>query len=661
MDQPRIGHGRDRVEPDTVRWTEVANRLPGEGFEGSVRQITSPAVVSIRDDATLTDAVVRHARETPDAVLFRRRPVATATASHPPTDPHPAPTSPPTVWTPVTAAEFYAQVEALAAGFLAAGLRPGQRVGLLSRTRYEWTLTDYALWHAGLVTVPIYETSAAEQVAWILGDSGCSGVVVESGEHASTVGLVRDQIPDLRHVWVIEHGGLDELAAAAADADAQALQRAHAGVNAASLASIIYTSGTTGRPKGCALTHRNLLFGSISAVESLPALFESDTSALLFLPLAHVLAREIQVATLQAAVPVGHCPNTYSLSDDLATFKPTLLLAVPYVFEKLYAIAQQTAAEKGKAKVFAAATKTAIEASKARDAGGVPLALRLKRSMFDVLVFRKLRAALGGNVRWVISGGAPLGTRLGHFFRGAGIPVLEGWGMTESTAAAAVNRPDKVRIGTVGPPLAGTTVAVADDGELLIRGQHVFQRYWGDPEGTTASIDADGWLHSGDLGSIDDDGFVAVTGRKKEIIVTAGGKNVSPATLEDRLRGNPLIAQCMVVGDRRPYIGALITIDAEALEAWKKKVGKDPSLGLAALRDDPQLVADIQAAVDEANRVVSRAESIRRFRILDVDFTEHGGQLTPTLKLRRDVVMSQYAAEIDALYEAQPSGRPAAG
>ena len=623
-----------------------------------MRQVSSPAVVSISHDATLTDVVWRHAQRTPDAVLFRRRPVLPAIATKAPTTPTPPPAVPATTWTPVTAAQFRAQVESLAAGFLAKGLRPGERVGLLSRTRYEWTLTDYALWHAGLVTVPIYETSAADQVAWILADSGCSAIVVESGEHASTVGLVRDQVPELRHVWVIEHYDLEQIAAEGTKADPDLLARAHAGVDASSLASIVYTSGTTGRPKGCALTHRNLLFGSISAVESLPALFKNNPSALLFLPLAHVLAREIQVATMHAAVPVGHCPNTHSLQDDLATFKPTLLLAVPYVFEKLYALAQQSADERGKGSVFAAATKTAIEASEARDRGKLPVRLRIRRAIFDVLVFRKLRAALGGNVRWVISGGAPLGVRLGHFFRGAGIPVLEGWGMTETTAAAAVNRPDKVRIGTVGPPLAGTTVAVADDDELLVRGDHVFQGYWGDPEGTTAAFGADGFLRTGDLGAIDDDGFVSIIGRKKEIIVTAGGKNVSPAQLEDRLRGHPLVAECMVVGDRRPYVVALITIDPAALDAWKKKTGKDPAAGIAELRDDADLVAEIQAAVDEASRVVSRAEGIRRFRILTSEFTEQGGELTPSLKVRRDIVAKRYAAEIEALYATARSGLP---
>jgi long-chain acyl-CoA synthetase len=600
-----------------------------------VREFSSPAVVSVADDATLTDIVRTHATATPDAVLFRRRPDDQDANSD---------------WTPVSAAEFFAQVEALAAGFLATGYRPGQRVGLLSRTRYEWTLTDYALWHTGLVTVPIYETSAPDQVTWILGDSQAVGVVVETPEHAASVSSIRDQLPDLRNVWVIDAGELDTLAATGRTADPATLASARKSVNAASLASIIYTSGTTGRPKGCALTHRNMLYGATSAVESLPALFIGDASALLFLPLAHVFARDIQVATMQAAVPVGHCPNTHSLQQDLAAFKPTLLLAVPYVFERLYAVAHQRAIDEGHGKIFASASATAIRASEAIEGGHVPVLLRLKRAAFDVLVFRKLRGALGGEVKWVISGGAPLGTRLGHFFRGAGIPVLEGWGLTETTAAAAVNRPDSVKIGTVGPPLAGTTVRVADDGELLVRGEHVFDRYWADPEATAAARDDEGFLHTGDLGGIDDAGFISITGRKKEILVTAGGKNVSPAQLEDRLRGHPLIAQAMVVGDRRPYIASLITIDEDALATWKTKVGKDSTLTLDELRDDPDLLAEIGAAVEEANRVVSRAESIRRFRILDRDFTEAGGQLTPTLKLKRSVVLKEFADEIEALY-----------
>ncbi len=630
-----------------------------------MRQYTSLIRERIPEDATLTDAIARYARERPTAVLFRRRPVEPADESGPPPAAGPGPEPAAAEWSPVTTAEFLSQVEALARAFLAAGLRPGQRVALMSRTRYEWTLVDYALWHAGLVTVPIYETSASDQVAWVLGDSQAAAIIVESPKHAAIVDAVRDQAPGLGEVWVIENGDLDHLADAprASTEDGDLLADARVLVNALSIASIIYTSGTTGRPKGCVLTHSNLLFGARNAVASLPALFHDQTSALLFLPLAHVLAREIQVACVEACVPVGHCPNTYRLQSDLVSFKPTLLLAVPYVFEKLYTLANQRAVDKGKGRIFAAATRAAIDYSLVLDATPAgrkprpPLRLRTVRVVFDLLVYRKLRTALGGGVQWVISGGAPLGQRLGHFFRGAGIPVLEGWGLTEGTAACSINRPNAVKIGTVGPPLAGVTVGVADDGELVVRGGNVFAQYWGDPQATAATLDADGWLHTGDVGEVDDDGFVTITGRKKEILVTAGGKNVAPAQLEDRLRGHPLIAQCMVVGDRRPYIGALITLDEEALMSWKSKVGKDLSLGADRLRDDPDLVAEIQTAVDEANQAVSRAESIRRFRILDVEFTEDGGQLTPTLKLRRDVVLQQFDAEIDGMYDrdrAQP-------
>ncbi len=628
------------------------------GFAGSdishpgdpVREYSSPAVVSIPQRATLTDALQAHAAKTPDAVLFRRRVPASSGAGT-----NVASTAAPSgstsaAWKPVTAAEFLAEVDALARGFLAAGLRPGQRVALLSRTRYEWTLIDYSLWHAGLVTVPVYETSSAEQIGWILANSNSVAVIVEHADHVASVSSVRDQLPELTSVWVINDGALDDLAASARADQPDQLTEARANLGASSLATIIYTSGTTGRPKGCALTHHNLLFAATSAVNSLPALFTDATTALLFLPLAHVLAREIQVACLIAKVPVGHCPDTHTLAEDLASFKPTLLLAVPSVFEKLYAVARQRAIDSGHGRIFTYAAGIAIKASSAQQAGRVPLATRLRRDLCDRLVFRKLCKALGGEVAWVISGGAPLGARLGHFFRGAGTPVLEGWGLTETTAAATINRPDAVKIGTVGQPIAGTTIKVADDGELLIRGEHIFDGYWGDPLGTAEVIDSDGWFRSGDLGAIDDDGFITITGRKKEILVTSGGKNVAPAALEDRLRAHPLVSQSIVVGDRRPYVACLITIDEPALTSWKAKTGHAVELDIERLRNDPELIAAVQAAVDDANRAVSRAESIRRFRILAVDFTEAGGQLTPTFKLRRDVVLAQFADEIEALY-----------
>lgn len=609
-----------------------------------------PAVTEIPATATLTDAVLDHARTRPDAVLFRRRPVRPARESRPP-GPAARATEPPT-WTPITAAQFHAAVDALARGLLAAGLQPGARVALLSRTRYEWTLVDYALWHAGLITVPIYETSSPDQIGWILGDAQVAAAIVESPEHARVVNAVRDVVPNLQHIWVIEDGDLDRLTAQRASDDQLASARRELG--AGSVATIVYTSGTTGRPKGCVLTHGNLLFAARSAVGSLPALFHEHTSALLFLPLAHVFAREIQVACVEAAVPVGHCPDTYQLQTDLASFRPTLLLAVPYLLEKVYWLAARTAEQRGTSRLFAAAVRTAQQVS----AGPVTAAVRVRRALFDRLVYRRIRAALGGAVEWVVSGGAPLAPHLGHFFRGAGIPVLEGWGLTETTAAATVNRPDATKIGTVGLPLAGTEVGLTADGELLVRGGHVFAGYWGDPAATQEVLDADGWLHTGDLGEIDDDGFVTITGRRKEILVTAGGKNVAPAVLENRVAGHPLVAHCVVVGDGRPYVAALITLDPEAVDAWKQKMGKPASLTLAELRDDPDLVAEIQAAVDEANQAVSRAESIRRFRILDTEFRQDTGQLTPTLKVRRDVIAAQFAAEIDELYTRLPQPAP---
>jgi long-chain acyl-CoA synthetase len=637
-----MGHGYGPEErPTTARYLDASG--------DRVREYSSPPLATISAAATLSDAVVKHGLESPDAVLFRIRPDTGSTAG--------------IGWAPVTAAEFLARVDRLARGLVAGGFRPGQRIGVLSRTRYEWTLVDYALWHAGLVTVPIYESSSEEQVGWILGDSQAVAVIVENERHQATVEGVRHLLPDLGPVWVIDDGALAVLEAAG-DADAAAaagLAKSRTGLDAASLATIVYTSGTTGRPKGCALTHHNLLFAATSAVLGLPALFTEETTALLFLPLAHVLARQIQVALMIAKVPIGHCPDTRNLAEDLAAFRPTLLLAVPSVFEKLYSVAQQKAADQGHDRIFGYATTVAIKASQAQQAGRVPASTRVLRALFDKLVFRKLRAALGGEVAWVISGGAPLGTRLGHFFRGAGTPVLEGWGLTETTSAASFNRPDAARIGTVGQPVAGTTIRVAEDGELLVRGENVFSGYWADPAGTATVLDGEGWFHSGDLGSIDDNGFVSITGRKKEILVTAGGKNVSPAVLEDRLRGHPLISQCMVVGDKRPYIACLITIDDAALTAWKTKVGRESTLGIEQLRDDTELIAEVQAAVDDANRAVSRAEAIRRFRILPVDFTEAGGQLTPTLKVRRSVVLQQFTADIEALYPASgaaPEMRP---
>ncbi len=591
-----------------------------------------PALIEIPDDAGLADVVFSRAAANPDEVMLRRRAEDG--------------------WHDVTAEQFRGQVSALAKGLIAAGIAAGDRVALLSRTRYEWTLADYAIWAAGAVTVPVYETSSAEQVEWILGDSGARAAIAETDKHAEIISDVRQRLPEFGQLWRI--GELDELAASGADVSDDQLRQARAARRAADLATIIYTSGTTGRPKGCQLNHRNLLSAARNAVHgALPEVFEvPGGSTLLFMPLAHVFARIIEIGCLESGPILGHWEDTATLADGLREYQPTFLLAVPRVFEKVYNTAQQQAsASPAKSKIFAAAAGTAIAYSQAQTPSSRPgLGLQARHALFDRLVFGKLRAAVGGKVSYAVSGGAPLGERLGHFFRGAGITVLEGYGMTETSAAATVNKPTRNKVGTVGQPLPGVSVKIANDSEILMRGSIITVGYWQNEAATAEAFDAEGWLHTGDLGSLDDEGFLRVTGRKKEIIVTAAGKNVAPAVLEDRLRAHPLISQCMVVGDGRPFIACLITLDPEALEHWKKQHGKPATATAAELADDPELIAEIQAAVDDANKAVSRAESIRKFRILAVDFTTDNGYITPSLKVKRGVVAKDFTAEIEALY-----------
>ena len=608
-----------------------------------MREYSLPALVVIPASASLADVVFRRAEAEPGMVVLRKRPAAGG-------------------WQDVTAGQFHAEVSALAKGLIGAGIEPGDRVALMSRTRYEWTLIDYAIWAAGGVTVPVYETSSAEQVEWILADSGARAVFAETNSHEEIIGNVRGRLPGIAQLWMID--GLGALASGAARVSEEQLDQRRAGRKAADLATIIYTSGTTGQPRGCQLTHGNLLAEVRNAVGALPEIFETaDASTLLFLPLAHSFARIIQVGCLESGAILGHWPDTATVAQALPEFRPTFLLAVPRVFEKVYNSAQQQASlSKAKSTIFHAAVQTAIAWSRARGpaaggtgaAGGMSSsagpALRLRHAVFNLLVYASLRAALGGKVRYAVSGGAPLGERLGHFFRGSGITILEGYGLTETSAAATVNKPSRNKIGTVGQPLPGVAVKIADDGEILLRGPHTFPGYWNNEAATAEALDDEGWLHSGDIGDLDEEGFLRVTGRKKELIVTAGGKNVAPAVLEDRLRAHPLVSQCMVVGDARPYIACLLTLDPEALEFWKQRHGKPADAGPGDLADDPGLVAEIQTAVDEANKAVSRAESIRRFGILGRDFTEASGQLTPSAKIRRNVVAKDYAADIEALY-----------
>ena len=597
-----------------------------------MREYSTPLNVDVPATGNLTDDVVANAAEAPDAVVFSRRSAQD-----------------PRGWHDVTAAEFLAEVRGVSKGLVAAGIEVGDRVGLISKTRYEWTLVDYAIWFAGAVTVPVYETSSADQIEWILGDSGAVAVVAEGPDHTARIGERRPGLPDLNHVWSLTDNAIEVLRRLGDDIADDELESRRTTATPLDLATVIYTSGTTGRPKGCELTHGCFMFELGVAVPELHELFESDdASTLLFLPLAHVFARIIQIGSVKARVRLGHSADVKRLLPDLAEFQPTFLLAVPRVFEKVFNTASQRATSEGRGGIFDRAAETAITYSRARERGKVPMTVRVRHAAFSRLVYAKLRSALGGRCRYAVSGGAPLGDRLGHFYRGIGLTVLEGYGLTETTAAVTVNRPEAVKIGTVGQPLPGTEVRVAEDGELQFRGGQVFSGYWRNEEATSAVLDRDGWFHTGDVGEIDEEGFVRITGRMKEILVTAGGKNVAPSVLEDRVRAHSLVSQCLVVGDGQPFIAALVTIDPEAFTDWAAAHGKSDDI--AANVDDPDLRDEIQQAVDEANVAVSRAESIRKFVILPADWTEEAGQLTPSLKLKRNVVVREQKDEIAALF-----------
>jgi long-chain acyl-CoA synthetase len=594
-----------------------------------MREIAVPPLVEAPDSGGMADVVYTNADEAPNAVAFRRK-VGGA-------------------WRDVTAAQFLAEVIEVAKGLVAAGVEPGDRIAILSANCYEWTLFDYAIWAAGAASVPIYVTSSAEQVEWILSDSGAVGVVAENAALAERVDSVRGKVPALKHVWRIDDSAVESLTEAGKDVPDETVEERRTAVRPTDLATLIYTSGTTGRPKGVVLTHRNLFASCGNAVEYLPTLFKSDgASTLLFLPLAHVFGRMVEIGAVMARATLGHWADVKTLTDNLAAFKPTFILSVPYVLEKVYNGARQKAHTAGKGKIFDAAAATAIAYSEADGKAG--LGLKIKHAVFDRLVYSKLRAALGGQVTGAISGGAALGLRLTHFFRGVGITVYEGYGLTESTAASVVNGPMAAKPGTVGKPLPGTAVRIGEDGEIHLRGAGVFTEYWQNEAATSEAIDGEGWFATGDLGELDDDGFVKITGRKKEILVTSGGKNVAPSVIEDRIAAHPLVGQALVVGDGQKYIAALVTIDADYFSYWKTTAGKTEGASVAELADDPDLNAEIQKAVDEGNLAVSTAESVRKFRILDTEFNPENGYLTPSLKLKRSVIMKDFAAEVDKLY-----------
>jgi long-chain acyl-CoA synthetase len=599
-----------------------------------MQEISVPAAYVVKPNDNVTDDLFTNAEKWPGSAGLKRKLDGT--------------------WQQVTWREFAEQVRAVAAGLIAAGIQPGDRVALMSRTRFEWTLIDYAILTAGGVTVPVYPTSSLEQVEWILGDSGAVAAIVETGDHPQTLMSALAGLPALTHVWEIDGGrfdGLDEIKARGVQVTPEQVeQRRHTRV-ATDLAEIVYTSGTTGLPKGCMLSHGNIVANTRNCMrnDGFPKVFNENASTLLFLPLAHSYAQLIQYAAIYSRtvlVPV----DMADAAAELRSCEPTVVLSVPRLWEKAYNTAKHTAGAGARGKIFASAEATAIAYSQALDTGGPGLLLRFEHAAFDRLVYGKLRAALGGRVQYAWSAAAPLGTRLGHFFRGCGINVLEGYGLTETSPAASSNTPDAQRIGTVGRPIPGCTIRIAPDGEVLVKGHMVFQGYWNNEAATKEIIDQDGWLHTGDLGALDDQGFLAITGRKKDLIVTAAGKNVAPAVLEDRLRAHWLVSQCLVVGDARPYIAALVAADSDALAQWKADNGRPETATMADLAHDAGLRSEFQVAVDNANKAVSHAEAIKKFALLEEDFTEERGQLTPTMKVRRQVIMEQYAAQIAALY-----------
>ncbi|WP_434619158.1 AMP-dependent synthetase/ligase [Arthrobacter sp. A5] len=600
-----------------------------------MRQFSVAAVVNVPRNTNTTDLVLRQANKASNPALFARLDGEKN-------------------WVDIPATEFRDDVGALAKGLMASGIRLGDRVGIMARTRYEWSLVDFAIWFAGAVSVPIYETSSPSQVAWNLGDSGAVAVFAETANHENVVrqAATAEGLTALAHVWQLGAASLQELRTAGQSVSDTELEERRTARGLDDLATIIYTSGTTGRPKGCELTHGNFVELSDNALGVLSDVVPEGAQTIMFLPLAHVFARFISVLAVAAGAKVAHTPDIKHLLSDLQSFQPSFILAVPRVFEKIYNSAALKAESEGKGKIFTKAAEVAIAYSRARQGGSVPFLLKAKHAIFDKLVYRKLRAAMGGQVKHAVSGGGPLGERLGHFFQGIGLQILEGYGLTETTAPVTVNRPAMIRIGTVGAPLPGNAVKIADDGEILAKGVSVMRGYWHRDDLTTEAF-ADGWLHTGDIGELDAEGFLRITGRKKEIIVTAGGKNVVPALLEDQIRADALISQCVVLGDQRPFISALVTLDEEALPKWAENHGLPAGISLSEAIGQDTIRNAVQKAIDKANASVSAAESIKAFRIVPTDFTEASGHLTPSLKIKRSQVLKDFDDVVADIYSAK--------
>ncbi|QNE14231.1 long-chain fatty acid--CoA ligase [Pseudarthrobacter sp. NBSH8] len=599
-----------------------------------MREFSVPPLVVVPPETNITDLVLRQAAKPSNPALFSRLDSAGA-------------------WRDVSATDFLADVQALAKGLMASGVGAGDRVGIMSRTRYEWALIDFAIWFAGAVSVPIYETSSPSQVAWNLGDSGAVAAFGEAAHHEDIIrqAATSEGLTALQHVWQLEGSGLDAVREAGRDVSDADLEARRSTAQLSDVATLIYTSGTTGRPKGCELTHGNFVELSDNALALLGDVVNEQAKTIMFLPLAHVFARFISVLAVAAGATVAHTPDIKNLLADLQSYQPTFILAVPRVFEKVYNSALTKAEDGGKGAIFHKATETAIAFSKARQAGHVGLGLKLKHTVFDKLVYGKLRAAMGGNVAHAVSGGGPLGERLGHFFQGIGLQILEGYGLTETTAPISVNTPALIKIGSVGKPLPGNSVKIAEDGEILAKGVCVMRGYY-QREDLMADTFADDWFRTGDIGRLDENGFLWITGRKKEIIVTAGGKNVVPALLEDQIRADALVSQVLVVGDNRPFIGALVTLDQEALPGWLQRHGLPATTTLDEAVESPVVKAAVQDLITQANASVSQAEAIKSFRIVASDFTEASGHLTPSMKVKRAQVMKDFETVIEEMYGA---------
>lgn len=600
-----------------------------------MKEFVVPAVVTPDPEANATDLLIDRVRQTPDAALF----------SLPTSDGG---------WSDVSTSEFHRQVIALAKGFVAAGVQPGDKIGFMCKVRYEWTLVDFAAWFAGAVLVPVYETSSPSQIQYILDDSEAQHMIVETAEHFARFDEIASEVPQIGHVWQLHLGDLDKLASSGSAVSDEEIETRRSAAVGSDLATLIYTSGSTGVPKGCILTHSNFVELSRNAAVAMKEVVAPGSSTLLFITTAHVFARFISILAVHSGVKVGHQADTKQLLSALGSFKPTFLLAVPRVFEKVYNSAEQKAEAGGKGKIFRKAADVAVEHSKALDEGRVPLGLKIQFALFDKLVYSKLKTAMGGRVTYAVSGSAPLGLRLGHFFRSLGIRILEGYGLTETTAPASVNLVSKFKIGTTGPALPGIGIKIADDGEILVKGVNVFGGYWKKPAETAEVMDGE-WFRTGDIGTLDDEGYLTITGRKKEIIVTAGGKNVAPAALEDPIRSNPIVGQVVVVGDQKPFISALITLDPEMLPVWLNNNELDAQMTLTEASQHPKVLAEVQRAIDAANTRVSRAESIRKFTVLATEFTESSGHLTPKMSIKRHVITQDFADVIEGMYSGAPA------